>query len=69
MLKPSSENIVLSSKMLDQMVKYYKVTYVMYNFQKPFGEGPDDLIVISVKINKFGKCQIGFKIFRSSILS
>ena len=32
MLKPSSENIILSSEMLDRMVEYYKVTYVMYNF-------------------------------------
>lgn len=69
MLKPSSENIILSSEMLDRMVEYYKVTYVMYNFRKPFGEGPDDSIVISVKINKFGRCRIGSEIFGSSMSS
>jgi len=35
----------------------------MYNFRKPFGEGPDDSIIINVKINKFRRCRIGSEKF------
>ena len=52
MLKPTSE-IVSSNELLDRIVEYYIATYEMYNFRKPFGEGPDDSIIINIKINKF----------------
>ena len=68
MLKPSFENILLLSKVLDQMVEYYKAAYEMYNFWKPFEEGNKDSVVIGVKINKFGRYCIGSKIF-SSLMS
>ena len=55
--------------MLDRMVEYYEATYEMYNFRKPFGEGAEDSVIISVKINKFGRYRIGSEIFGSSISS
>src|ERR1700722_17875794 len=68
MLKPTSE-IVSSNELLDRIVEYYIATYEMYNFQKPFGEGPDDSIIINVKINKFRRYQIGSKKFGSTMSS
>ena len=32
MLGPSSENVLMASKMLDIMVDYYNATYPIYNF-------------------------------------
>lgn len=69
MLRPSNENILLSSDMLDRMVEYYTAAYEMYKFRKPFGEGDDDSIIIRVKMNQFGRCRIGSEIFGSSISS
>lgn len=69
MLRPSSEDVLLSSEMLDRMVDYYMATYEMYNFRKPFGEGTDDSIIIRVKMNQFGRCRIGSEIFGSAISS
>src|SRR5438045_6284695 len=43
MLRFTSENILMTAKMLDQMVKYYIATYEIYNFLKLFEEGIDDL--------------------------
>src|SRR5271170_7317621 len=68
MLKPSSE-IVSSGELLDRIVEYYIVTYVIYNFWKPFGEGPEDSIIINVKICKFGRCRIGSEKFGSMMSS
>jgi hypothetical protein len=69
MLKPTSENILMTAEMLDRMVEYYMATYEMYNFRKPFGEGTDDSIVIRVNMNKFGRCRIGSEIFGSAMSS
>src|SRR5436190_9316721 len=66
-LKPSFNNTLLSSEMLDLMVEYYLATYVLFGFQKPFSEGSDDDIVIRIKMNQFGRCQIGSEVFGSSI--
>ena len=68
-LRLSSEDVLLSSEMLDRMVNYYMATYEMYNFCKLFGEGTDDSIIIHVKMNQFGRCQIGSEIFDSTISS
>src|ERR1044071_209896 len=35
MLRPTSENVVLSQSMLNLMIDYYIATYEMYNFRKP----------------------------------
>ncbi|CAB4440174.1 unnamed protein product [Rhizophagus irregularis] len=67
MLKPVSENVRLSSSMLDLIVEYYSATYETLNFQKPFGEGEADSIVIWVSIDKFGRCQIGSEVFGSEV--
>ena len=32
MLRPLSENIIMTAEMLDRMVEYYTATYEMYNF-------------------------------------
>ena len=69
MLNSKSDNILLSSNILDLMVEYYMITYEMFEFQKPFRTGPENAIVIGVKVNKFERCQIGSKIFSSSISS
>ncbi|GBB87062.1 hypothetical protein RclHR1_13520004 [Rhizophagus clarus] len=69
MLGPSSKKVLMSSEMLDLIVKYYNATYPTYNFQKPFGESPEDSIIISVKMNQFRRCRIGSKIFSSKISS
>ncbi|GBC48092.2 hypothetical protein GLOIN_2v1786477 [Rhizophagus irregularis DAOM 181602=DAOM 197198] len=53
MLDPSSEKVIMSSEMLDIMVDYYNVTYPANNFQKPFGEEPEDSIIICVRMNQF----------------
>src|SRR3954447_3793870 len=67
MLKLSSEDILMTPKILDQMVEYYNITYEMHNFQKPFGEETDDSIIIHVSINKFERCRIGSEIFGSEM--
>lgn len=67
MLKPVSENVRLSSSMLDLMAEYYSATYETLNFRKPFGEGEADSIVIRVSIDKFGRCQIGSEVFGSGV--
>src|SRR5215204_1169649 len=64
-LKPSSDNIIISSEMLDLMVEYYNATYTMFDFRKPFDKDSEDGITIQVKINQFRRCQIGSEIFRS----
>ena len=66
-LKPSFNNTLLSSEMLDLMVEYYLATYVLFGFRKPFSEGSDDDIVIRIKMNQFGRCRIGSEVFGSSI--
>ena len=66
-LKPSFNNTLLSSEMLDLMVEYYLATYVLFGFRKPFSEGSDDDIVIQIKMNQFGRCRIGSEVFGSSI--
>lgn len=66
-LKPSFDNILLSSEMLDLMVEYYMATYELFEFRKPFGKGSDDDIVIRVKMNQFGRCRIGSEVFGSTI--
>ena len=68
MLNPKSDNILLSTNMLDLM-KYYMATYEKFEFQKPFEMGPENAIVIGVKMNKFGRYRIGSRIFSSSTLS
>jgi hypothetical protein len=65
MLRPFTENIVLSNDMLDRMVEYYNATYEMYNFRKPFGEELEDSIIIGFKMSKFGRCRISSEIFGS----
>jgi len=65
MLNSKSDNILLSTNMLDLMVKYYMATYEKFEFRKPFEIGPENAIVIGVKMNKFGRCRIGSKIFGS----
>ncbi|EXX69236.1 hypothetical protein GLOIN_2v1775288 [Rhizophagus irregularis DAOM 181602=DAOM 197198] len=69
MLGPSSEKVIMSSEMLDIMVDYYNATYPANNFQKPFGEGPEDSIIIRVKMNQFERCRIGSEIFSSKMSS
>lgn len=68
-LKPLSEDVVLSSEMLDRLVEYYVATYETLDFRKPFGEGPEDSIIINVKMNKYGRCRIGSEIFGSAMSS
>jgi hypothetical protein len=69
MLGPSLEKVLMSSEMLDIMVDYYNATYPTYNFRKPFGEGPEDSIVIPVKMSQFGRCRIGSETFGSKMSS
>jgi hypothetical protein len=69
MLGPSSEKVIMSSEMLDIMVDYYNATYPANNFRKPFGEGPEDSIIIRVRMNQFGRCRIGSEIFGSKMSS
>ena len=69
MLNSKSDNILLSSNMLDLIVEYYMTTYKMFEFWKPFGTESENAIVIGIKVNKFGRCQIGSEIFGSSISS
>ncbi|GET53653.1 hypothetical protein GLOIN_2v1775288 [Rhizophagus irregularis DAOM 181602=DAOM 197198] len=69
MLGPSSEKVIMSSEMLDIMVDYYNATYPANNFRKPFGEGPEDSIIIRVRMNQFRRCRIGSEIFGSKMSS
>lgn len=66
-LKPSSDNVLFSSEMLDLMVEYYMATYDNLEFRKPFGEGSEDAITIRVKMNRFGRCRIGSEVFGSTL--
>ena len=66
MLNPESE---LSKEMLNLMVEYF-ATYEKFDFKAPFGDGPEDSIIISrVTINKFGRCRIGSEVFGSTMSS
>lgn len=67
MMGPVSENVMISSSILDLLVEYYMATYETLEFRKPFGEGRDDSRVISVRINQFGRCRIGSEIFGSNM--
>jgi hypothetical protein len=69
MLGPTSANVILSDSMLNLMVEYYTGTYIDCNFKAPFGEGPDDSIIIRVQISKFGRCRIGSEVFGSTLSS
>ncbi len=55
-LKPLSDNILLSSEMLDLIVEYYIIAYDNLEFRKPFGEGSENAIIIQVKMNQFRRC-------------
>jgi hypothetical protein len=66
-LKLTSENVVLERKMLNLLVEYYMATYVMHNFNIPFGESLENSITIRVTVNQFGQCRIGSEIFGSAI--
>ena len=63
---PSFENIILSESKLDLMVTYYSDTYP-YNFRKPADDVLHDSITICVKMDQFGRCQIGSEIFGSTM--
>ena len=54
--KPSSNNIIISSEMLDLMIEYYNVTYITFDFRKPFDKDSEDGIMIQVKMNQFRRC-------------
>ncbi|CAB4427740.1 unnamed protein product [Rhizophagus irregularis] len=69
MLGPFSEKVIMSSEMLDIMVDYYNATYPANNFRKLFGEGPEDSIIIHVRMNQFGRCRISSEIFSSKMSS
>ena len=69
MMRPISENVIMSDSMLNLLVEYYMATYETLEFRRPFGEGHEDLIVIGVKINQFGRCRIGSEIFGSNMSS
>src|SRR6266542_3303093 len=65
MLRPYSNNILLSNEMLDRMVEYYKAAYENQDFQKPFGEGSESAVIIQVKMNQFRRCRISSEVFES----
>jgi hypothetical protein len=67
MMGPASEDIIISNLMLDLLVEYYMAIYETLEFRKSFREGHEDLKVISVKINQFGRCRIGSEIFGSNM--
>ena len=69
MLKLTSDKVVMSQPMLNLLVEYYIATYEMYDFKTPFGEGPEDSIVIRVIMNQFGRCRIGSEVFGSAMSS
>ena len=70
MLRPTSEKVDLSKSMLDLMVEYYTATYETLNFKAPFGDGPEDSIILScVTINMFGRCRIGSEVFSLTMSS
>jgi hypothetical protein len=70
MLRPNSENIILTKSMLDLMVEYYNATYESHDFKAPFDHGPEDSIIISrVTINMFSRCRIGSEVFGSTMSS
>ena len=67
MLRPYSNNILLSNEMLDRMVEYYEAAYENQDFWKLFGEGSESAVIIRVKMNQFERCRIGSEVFRSSM--
>ena len=56
MLRPMSDDIIITNDMLDLIVEYYMATYETLTFRRPFGEGAEDSIIITVKMNQFGRC-------------
>jgi len=47
------------------MIEYYRLIYVNLKLRKPFSEGIENDTIIQIKMNKFGKCQIGSEVFGS----
>ena len=68
MLRLMSDDIIITNDMLDLIVEYYMATYETLTFRRPFGEGAEDSIIITVKMNQFGRCRIGSEVF-SSLMS
>src|SRR6266542_2397160 len=64
-LRPYSNNILLSNKMLDRMVEYYEAAYENQDFR--FGEGSESAVIIRVKMNQLGRCRISSEVFGSSM--
>ena len=62
-LKPTSNNVIISNEMIDLIIEYYSVTYTNFKFQKPFGEGPKNFIIIGIKFDKFERYRIGSEFF------
>jgi len=65
MLRPYSNNILLSNEMLNRMVEYYEAAYENQDFRKPFGEGSESAVIIRVKMNQFRRCRISSEVFGS----
>src|SRR6185437_7274075 len=65
LLKPQIDNVQLKDQIHNLLVKYYMGTYVNSTFRKPFTEEVSNLIIVINKVNKYGRCQIGVKTYRS----
>ena len=52
MLRPMSDDIIITNDMLDLIVEYYMATYETLTFRRPFGEGAEDSIIITIKIKE-----------------
>ncbi|GBB97645.1 hypothetical protein RclHR1_30210002 [Rhizophagus clarus] len=61
-----SKDIHLDEQIYDLLIEYYKDTYVVSIFRKPFTENLPNSTIIINKANRYGRCQISAEIFGSA---
>ena len=61
------ENVHLEESIHNYLVEYYRDTYINSTFRKPFMNDSPDSIIVNIKVNQYGRCWIGAKIFGSAV--
>ena len=63
LLYPWKLNLIISVKIINIIVKYYKAIYKLINIRKLFTADLNNSITVQDQINQYGRCQIELKIF------
>jgi len=69
LLYPKKPNLILPAEILNLLVEYYEASYETMNFQKPFTNNINNLIVIQNRADQYGRSRIGSEILDSLMSS